>query len=162
MPMSSSPVETDAIKRMIDPTGSSVWRRQVAHETAGFITKQLLNVPRTAIVEVHTKYPEELDRYREIAKECRVPLVNVLLTAPYEVCRDRALARVIPGISYEVDEEMLRSYYCNLEPRPDDLVFHTDQITVSGIVGSIINRAFALDNSHVQSPECSDQLQPVS
>jgi predicted kinase len=121
----ASLVETDAIKRMIDPTRSSEWRRNVAHASAAFIIDQLLAVPRTGIIEAHTKYPEQLERLAVIAKHHDAPLVKVLLTAPLEVCQTRAADRPTPGLSYSIDQEMVADYYCNTEPRPGDLVFDT-------------------------------------
>jgi predicted kinase len=122
---SASLVETDAIKRMIDPTRSSEWRRNVAHASAAFIIERLLEVPRTGIIEAHTKHPQQLDRLAAIAERHGAPLVRVLLTAPLEVCQARAAGRPTPGLSYSIDREMVADYYCNTDPQPGDLVFDT-------------------------------------
>ncbi len=121
----ASTIEPDAIKRMLDPNESSEWRRRIAYDTSVFITERLLDVHRTAIVEMHTKYQNELKRYRLIAERYRVPLVNVLLIAPLETCQERAAQRTVPGITYAIDNEMVKNYYCNLEPLEGDLVFDT-------------------------------------
>lgn len=131
-------VEPDAIKRMIDPSGSSDWRRTVAHDSTAYIIEQLLRVPRTVVVEAHTKYPAELDRFAEIAERAPAQLVNILLTAPLEVCQERAAGRHVPGITYAIDEAMVRAYYCNMDPRPDDLVFDTVVMDPDAIARAVI------------------------
>lgn len=136
----SSFVETDVIKHMVGPDGSSPWRRNIAHDATGFIVEQLLQVPRTAIVEVHTKYPEEVDRYEAMAASLSAPLLNVLLTAPLEICRERTVGRPMPGISYEPDYGLIDAYYCNLDPRPGDLVYDTSTLNPPDIVADIVDR----------------------
>ena len=41
----ASLVEVDGIKRMLDPTTSSDWRRNIANSTAAFILDQLFEIP---------------------------------------------------------------------------------------------------------------------
>ncbi len=140
MPDRASCVKPDALKLMIDPNNSSDWRRQVANDTAGFLTGQLLEVPRTAIVEAHTKYPEEIERYAKIANSHRVPLVNVLLTAPIDVCMERANGRDMTGIGYPIDEEMIRDYYQNLTALPGELELQTGRMGIEEAVFLIQER----------------------
>lgn len=135
----ASIVETDAIKRMIDPTHSSVWRRDIAHASAAFIIEQLLQVPRTGIIEVHTKYPSELDRLSAIAHKLKTPVVNVLLVAPLETCQQRAAARITPSIKYAIDDQMVADYYCNLEPQTGDMVFDTSIMSTTEISAEIVS-----------------------
>lgn len=139
MPDSISVVETDLIKRMIDPTGSSNWRRNVANNSAAFIVEQLLQVPRSAVVETHTKYREEVDRLAVVAMRNEAELINVLLTAPLEVCQARAATRVASDITYKIDDQMVADYYCNLDPRSEDLVFDTTYMSPQEIADNIIN-----------------------
>jgi predicted kinase len=134
----SSFVETDVLKHMAGPDGSSPWRRGIAHETAAFMVGQLLRVPRTAIVEVHTKYPNEVDRYEAMATQLGTSLVNVLLTAPLEVCQARTVGRPMPGVTYEPDYSLIDAYYCNLEPRPGDLVYDTVALRPEAIVSDVM------------------------
>lgn len=144
MPTHSSFIEPDVIKHMVGPNGSSAWRREIAHDASAFMVKQLLEVPRTAIVEVHTKYPAELGRYATIADSQSIPLVSVLLTAPLEVCRERTVGRPMPGVSYTPDYSLIDTYYCNLEPLPGDLVYDTsvaDTATIAASVMSVIDGA---------------------
>ncbi|MEO8863155.1 MAG: AAA family ATPase [Candidatus Saccharimonadales bacterium] len=136
----ASIVETDAIKRMIDPSASSEWRRKVASASAAYIIEQLLQVPRSGIIETHTKYPAELDRLAAVAARNDARLVNVLLTAPLEVCQARAAQRDVPGITYAIDQAMVANYYCNLDPRPDDLVFNTADMSSQEIAATIASR----------------------
>lgn len=139
MPNHASLVEVDGIKRMLDPTESSQWRRDLSNETAAFMIDQVLRLPRSAIVETHTKYPEEVERFFNIASRIGVPCVSVLLTAPLEVCEARAAARIVPGISYSIDLAMVRDYYCNLEPQTNDLAFDTSVMRPPEIVDDIIS-----------------------
>jgi predicted kinase len=139
MPCHSSIVETDAIKRMVDPSGSSEWRRDLAHNSAAYIIEQLLQVPRTGIIEAHTKYPEELERFAAIADRNGAHLVNVLLTAPLEVCQRRASGRTVPGITYAIDSQIVSDYYCNMDPRPDDLVFDTVEMGADEIAQGVVS-----------------------
>jgi len=132
-------IETDVLKHMAGPDGSSPWRRRIAHDTSAFMVQQLLKVPRTAIIEVHTKYPEEVDRYAAMAADLSVPSVNVLLTAPLEVCRERTVNRPMPGVVYEPDYSLVDAYYCNLEPQPGDLVYDTTNLGATAIVADILN-----------------------
>jgi predicted kinase len=136
----ASIVETDAIKRMIDPTSSSDWRRDIAHASAAFIIESLLQVPRTGIIEVHTKYPAELDKLRAIAERYDAPLISVLLTAPLETCQQRVASRLVPDIAYTIDREMVADYYCNLEPLPGDVAYDTTQMSPSDISSDIVSR----------------------
>lgn len=73
MPDHASVVEVDGLKRMLDPTASSVWRRDIANSSAAYIIDQLLRLPRSAIVETHTKYPEEVERFSQIATTIGAP-----------------------------------------------------------------------------------------
>jgi predicted ABC-type ATPase len=134
----ASLIEPDAIKRMIDPIQSSAWRREVAHNSALFLVDQILKVPRSVVVEAHTKYPEMLGRYQTIAAKNNAFCVNVLLTAPLEVCLARADQRHIPGIDYRVDHAMVEDYYCNLEPGQHDLVFDTSKQSCTFISEAVL------------------------
>lgn len=142
MPERVSYVETDAIKRMLDPSASSEWRRNIAHDSAAFIIEQILNVPRSGVIEMHTKYPSEIERLGTIAQRAGATLQNVLLLAPLEVCKERAAERDVPDINYAIDDSMITNYYCNLEPLPGDMVFDTTQQTTKSIADAVINRTF--------------------
>ena len=135
----SSIIETDVLKHMVGPNGSSHWRRDIAHDAAAFMVERLLAVPRTPIVEVHTKYPHEVDRYAAMAANLSVPLVNVLLTAPLEVCRERTVGRAMPGVNYTPDYSLIDTYYCNLDPRPGDLVYDTASMGIEEITASVMS-----------------------
>ena len=135
---SASVVETDAIKRMIDPTASSQWRRDIAHASAAFIIERLLQVPRTGIIEMHTKYPGELDKLRAFAHKLDAPLVSVLLVAPLEICQQRAAGRIVPNIGYAIDEKMVTDYYCNLEPQTGDVVYDTATLSAADISFDVV------------------------
>lgn len=152
----ASIVETDAIKRMIDPNESSDWRRDIAHSSAAFIVEQVLKVPRTGIVEVHTKYPRELDRLADIAQRCGAPMLNILLTAPLEICKERAASRQTPELGYAIDHTMVEDYYRHTEPRPSDLVFDTAAMLPNQIAASIIENLAA--TSHTSPSQNSSSL----
>ena len=126
MPDHASVIEVDGIKRMLDPTASSEWRRKIAHASASFIIDKLLKMPRSAIVETDTKYPEEVEQLVTVADNLDLPTVSVLLTAPLQICLARAATREVNGISYDIDAAMVENSYCNLEPRPEDFVFDTN------------------------------------
>lgn len=143
----ASIVETDAIKRMLDPNESSDWRRDVAHASAAYIVEQLLKIPRTGIIEVHTKYPRELDRLADVAQRSGAPLLNVLLAAPLEVCQKRAASRQTPELGYAIDRQMVENYYCNTEPRPSDMVFDTTAMLPGEIAADIISNLNVVDNT---------------
>lgn len=139
MPNQASLVESDGVKRMIDPHGSSEWRRTVAHNTAIFLADQLLQIPRTAIVEGHTRYPQVIKDLSRVATKNNAYFVTVLLTAPLAVCHSRVDERAIPGITYRIDHNMVNDYYCNMDPNPGDLVFDTTQSSPTEIAGEIFS-----------------------
>lgn len=106
------------------------------------ITGRLLAVPRTAIVETHTKYPEQLYALEDVARHNQARFVSVLLRAPLAVCLQRALERSVPDIAYDIDEAMIKNYHCNLDPVPGDLVFDTAELSTRCIADSIMEAAF--------------------
>jgi predicted kinase len=134
----SSVIEIDAFKRMIDPSHSTEWRRNIATDTALFLTNKLLQKPRTVIIELHSKYPQDLESLARLAKRHKVPIINVLLTAPLSVCKERASKRIVSDINYDIDEEMIERYYGNLEPLQNDLLFDTYKMHTDGIVKNVL------------------------
>lgn len=140
-PNAASIVEPDMIKRMLDPNESSQWRRDIAHNASRLMVEQLLQIPRTVIIEAHTKYPELLTAYETIAQKLGCPIVNILLIAPLDVCVARARERVVPDIVYEIHDGMINDYYCNLDPNPGDLFFDTSGMSASDISESVRNHA---------------------
>lgn len=106
------------------------------------ITGRLLAVPRTAIVETHTKYPEQVEALGAVALQNNARFISVLLWAPLAVCTQRALARVVPDIAYDIDEAMVRNYHCNPGPMLGDLVFDTAELSTRSIADRILEAAF--------------------
>lgn len=134
----ASIVEPDAIKRMIDPNQSSCWRRETANSTAAFLVRQLLAQGRTTIVEAHAKYPDSIQNYAQIAAELDVPHVGVLLTATYDACLQRASARQVPDIAYNIDNTMIADYYCVQPAMPDDIVLDTTNVQPQQTAANIL------------------------
>jgi len=98
-----------------------------------------LEVHRSAIVEAHTKHQDsELPRYELIARKHNVPIINILLLAPLNICLERSSNRHVPGISYEINSEMVTDYYCNLDPMEGDLVFDTTANSPESIAELVI------------------------
>lgn len=134
-----SAVEIDALKRMIDPTGSSVWRREAALTAALSLTKALLERGRAVVTETHARWPEQTSQFYDLAHEVAdVALTGVLVKAPYEVCLDRAKQRSVPGISYPINEAMVASYYVNLEPLANELSVDTTQYSPAETARDIV------------------------
>lgn len=122
----SSFIEIDAIKRMLDPTGSSTWRRQLALDISLSLTDALLTQGRSVITETHSRWPEQVERFRAVAHSLpEVVFTSFLVTAPYEVCLQRATARQVPEISYPIDTRMVSAYYTGLDPLPGEVVIDT-------------------------------------
>jgi predicted kinase len=138
----ASVIEIDAIKRMLDPTASSEWRREIAHSTGLFITEQVLQLPRSVVVETHSLYPEVTKGLADIALRCGAQPIRVLLKAPLEVCLERAANRDHGGvIQYDIDEKMVRRYHANLDPLANDLVFDTRYYSPDDIASNIVEYA---------------------
>lgn len=131
-------IETDAIKRMIDAKASSKWRRDISHDTAAYLVDRLLQVGRNVVIEAHTKYPEEIQRYTDIAQKRKARYLGILLQAPLDICIQRAMNRHVPDIKYSIDSDMVTEYYCNLEPIFGDIVFDTSIQTTDHIVANIM------------------------
>lgn len=124
----SSAVEVDAVKRMIDPSSSSEWRRNIAREASAFLAGQLLGAGRSVVTETHTRWPVEKELFHKVARAIPdVVFSSVLVVAPRNVCLARAQQRFVPGIAYPIDQAMVDAYYVNLESLPEELVVDTTQ-----------------------------------
>lgn len=136
----ASLVEVDGIKRMLDSSGSSEWRRNIANDSALFIIDRLLQVPRSGIIETHTKYPDVLLRLADVALRNNAQVVSILVKAPLSVCIDRAYQRHTPDISYVIDETMVSDYYCNLDPLEGDLVFDSTELSPAQMAEEVVSK----------------------
>ena len=137
----ASIVEPDVYKKQIDTTESSKWRREVAFKTALFLTKQLLQLHRTIIVELHSAHAEHYQQLASLASEYAYPLKSVLLWAPLQTCLDRAKERQVPGIQYEIDEAMVRTYWNSTFYIPAEPVLDTSTQTPAKVVDAILDIA---------------------
>lgn len=147
-----SAIELDALKRMADPSASSPWRRKVALETGVFLAGQLLRSGRSVVVETHTRWREQAERFRQATLGLPAVLFNnFLVLAPYEVCLARATARQVPGITYPIDEEMVSAYYVNLEPLPGEQLIDTTLYSPATAARHIIQTVLEKDNMKEQT-----------
>lgn len=125
----SSLVETDLIKRMIEPSSSSDWRRNVALRTGVFLAEQLLSEKRSVVVEIHAHDLQQREVFRELAQRATAQFVSVLLCPPLEVCLRRARERQVPDISYDIDDAMVQRHYEGVIRDSEELVIDTNELT---------------------------------
>jgi hypothetical protein len=124
----SSVVEIDTIKRMVDPSGSSTWRRQVALDASVNLAQSLLEHGRSVITETHSRWHSQAERFQSLAAGLAgVSFASFLITAPYKTCLERAKQRIVPDITYCIDEPMVSAYYVNLEPLADEPTLDTSR-----------------------------------
>jgi hypothetical protein len=122
-------IEQDALKRMIDPKQSSGWRREMALRTTCRMASDLLGIQRNVAVEAHSRWQNQTDRLSVVAwRHPGSKFFSFLVTAPLEICQQRASDRDVPDISYAIDREMVEAHYTNLEPRPNETVIDTSQL----------------------------------
>ena len=138
----SSIVEVDVIKRMIDPTESSEWRRNVSLGTAAFLAGSLLASGRSVIAEAHAHDLSQRDLFREIAEAHGARFGSVLLRPTLEVCLERARTRDVPGISYDIDDKMVRNHYDNIQLIDGEIIFDTATHTPKEVAVEIVRICF--------------------
>lgn len=134
----ASIVEPDVYKKQIDTTESSDWRRELAFKTATYLTEHLLQLHRTVIVELHSSRPEQYQQFVSLAQEYACPLKSVLLWAPLQICLDRVQKRNVPGIKYEIDEDMVKAHWTSPLYIPSEPVIDTSAYTPAQIVDAIL------------------------
>lgn len=124
-----SAIEVDALKRMIDQSEPSEWRRHVALNSALYMGRALLARGRSIITEVHSRWEEQSYEFLKLADSFQdTHLHRILVTAPYEVCLERARQRTVPDIRYAVDDRMVTDYYVNLQPTFGETVIDTSAV----------------------------------
>jgi predicted kinase len=132
---------------MIDPHGSSLWRREASFMGSLAIAERLLQYGRSVVTETHSRWPEQTDRFRTLAANLTgVIFRSFLIVAPYDVCVQRAAQRHVPDIDYLIEENMIAAYHTNLEPLSDEIVIdstlHSPSQAAQAIVARIGNSNF--------------------
>lgn len=107
----SSIVDFDSFKRQIDNGESSTWRREIAINTALFMTEQIMHQKRTIIIDIHSSQIDLMKRYIELANTMRYNVSSFLVYPALEVCLERAAKRIVPDINYEIDTNMIQRYW---------------------------------------------------
>lgn len=134
----ASTIELDLIKRQVDTVESSDWRREVSVRVAATLLGELMRASRTIIADVHSSMSGQRQQYLDLAEQHGYSVGSFHLVSPFQTTLERAKARYIPGIHYEVDEEMVRNYYHSAIFYEDETVIDSSLLSTGAIVDTIL------------------------
>lgn len=131
-------VDYDGFKRQIDNTQSSEWRRELALDTALFLTERLMLLRRTIVIDIHASFPEHLEQYAVIARKHGYTLTSYLLYPSLSTCLRRARQRNVADIEYTIDAAMVKKYWYGVKRIPGETVFDKPHTSVQSITHQIV------------------------
>jgi predicted kinase len=134
----ASTIELDLIKRQVDTLESSNWRREVSVRVATTLLGELMSASRTIIADVHSNMSEQRQQYLNLAIQHGYNVGSFHLVSPFQTTMERANARYIPGIHYEVDAEMVHNYYHSAVFYEGETVIDSSLLSTSAIVDTIL------------------------
>lgn len=133
-------IDFDAFKRQIDNARSSEWRRRIAFNTALFLCQQLMDEERTIVVDIHSCFRDQYERYVELAKQNGYTVSSYLIYPPLHTCLKRAGERIVPDITYEIDTEMIKRYWNDTFFIAGEPIYNDPDMVPEDIATSILNR----------------------
>lgn len=136
----ASAIDFDELKRQIDNTASSDWRREVALDTALYLCERLMKKKRLIIADIHSSHREQLDGFINLARQNGYKATSFLLNPPIATCIERAANRTVPGITYRIDKAMVEEYWHNTVYVAGETVFDDPEIPVSEIADEVIKQ----------------------
>lgn len=151
----SSIVDFDSFKRQIDNSESSSWRRDIAIDTALFMTERVMHQKRAVIIDIHSSQINLLQRYVQLANNMQYKVTSFLIYPPLEVCLERAAKRIVPDINYQIDIEMINRYWSETVFIDGEMQFTDTSLSAADIAESIVDAISARrtkNSEHIRQP----------
>lgn len=132
-----STIGINVLKRGMDATGSSNWRRDIALETALLLSEYLMERKRKIIVDIHSASHMQLDGFAHLVTKTGYDMMLIRIEAPPEGCLARVKSRDVPDITYKIDEAMVRRYWDELFKVKSEMVFNLSVMSADNIMQAL-------------------------